>query len=293
MPIARLKTVNLNYLQLQPETISAEGCKDIVMVHGLATNLAFWYHLTPRFTKTHRVTLFDLRGHGKSSLPESGYTPEIMAEDLKELLATLGIEKAHFIGHSFGSSVVLNLAINCCDRVESLILADARLKLFQPHQVVSNWENWPQLKSVLKKLDIDFDENETEAGYQLLTQIARLKIKTAKEELPDSKLLSQLFFQGGSKRTAKLWLKLLETTTAWQDFTSYQTINCDRLKDLQKPTLAIYGERSPNLETARGLTKIWPEVQLKFVPLAGHFFPLSQPEKFLTPAIDFIQLNNY
>jgi hypothetical protein len=56
------------------------------MVHGLATNLAFWYiRYVSAFSKRYRVTLYDLRGHGRSSITDSGYTPKNMAVDLQKL----------------------------------------------------------------------------------------------------------------------------------------------------------------------------------------------------------------
>ena len=90
MPIALVNGVRLNYVQL--DNGGPDAREDLVMVHGLATNMAFWYFkygvaLADRF----RVTLYDLRGHGRSDMPQSGYTPEVLARDLAALLDHLGI----------------------------------------------------------------------------------------------------------------------------------------------------------------------------------------------------------
>jgi pimeloyl-ACP methyl ester carboxylesterase len=289
LPVIKLKDFSCHYLQLQPENQTNETCRDLVMVHGLATNLAFWYPLAPAFTKTHRVTLFDLRGHGKSSMPSDGYTPKQMAEDLKELMNALKIKTADLLGHSFGGSVVSHLATEYPEVVDRLILADIRLKLFQPQQQPSNWSHWEQLKPALEEIGISLDENETEAGYRLLKEIARLQAEKTKDKLPE--LLSKLFPQIGSHVTAKHWLKLLDTTTAWQDFTSPENIAIKQLEELNKPTLAIYGEYSPTLPTVYGLQKIWAHLIVEIIPQAGHFFPLSKPKQFTALVENFLKLN--
>lgn len=288
MPVIKLNSFDCHYLQLQPENQEAGTFQDLVMVHGLATNLAFWYPLAHVFTKTHRITLFDLRGHGRSSMPSNGYTPKQMAEDLKELMDNLGIKTADLLGHSFGGSVVLHLATQYQDLVERIILADVRLKLFQPQQKPSNWSHWQQLKPALEEIGINLDENETEAGYRLLLEIARLQTEKSKEELPQ--LLSNLFPQG-SKGTAKRWLKLLETTNAWQEFRNEENITLEQLEQLDKPVLAIYGEYSPTLPTAKKLQEIWSHLPLEIIPQAGHFFPLSKPKQFTTSVQNFFKLS--
>lgn len=94
MPTACLKTVDLHYLQLGEQNSQNSFPSDLVMVHGLAASLGFWSYTASVLAQTNRVTLFDLRGHGRSSMPQSGYTPRQMAEDLKELLDYLGDRKS-------------------------------------------------------------------------------------------------------------------------------------------------------------------------------------------------------
>lgn len=281
MPTARLTTVNLNYLQLGDR---AGFDRDLVMVHGLATNLAFWYQLAESFSSKYRVTLFDLRGHGRSSMPQDGYTPKQMAEDLKELIDVLEIEKAVFLGHSFGGSVVLNFACQYPEKIDRLILADVRLKLLQPQQKPKDWLNWERLQPILEEAGINLDEHETEAGYRLLTEVARSQVRDD-FTLPQS--LSNLFPQG-SKRTAQQWLKLLDTTNAWVDFVGPENITLEQLQQFNKPTLAIYGDRSPTLPTARALKQILSDLKFELVANAGHFFPVSQPEKLATAVENFL-----
>ena len=64
---------------------------DLVMIHGLSGNLAVWHlKMAPILQEHFRVLTYDLRGHGYSDVPPSGYTTADMAEDLTQLLDALG-----------------------------------------------------------------------------------------------------------------------------------------------------------------------------------------------------------
>ena len=88
MPKATLPSgLRLHYQQL------GEG-PDLVMVHGLTGNLAVWHlRIVPELTDHYRVLTYDLRGHGYSDAPPTGYTPDDMAGDLLGLLDALEIER--------------------------------------------------------------------------------------------------------------------------------------------------------------------------------------------------------
>src|SRR5438128_1947490 len=84
----------------------------IVMVHGITGNLAIWHlQIVPALMSSFHLTTYDLRGHGYSDVPPSVYTTADHASDLKRLLDSLGIEKPHIIGHSFGADISLHFSI--------------------------------------------------------------------------------------------------------------------------------------------------------------------------------------
>ena len=76
MPTATVNQIALHFLQIGTGP-------DVVMVHGLAANLAFWnLAIAPALAQSFRVTTYDLRGHGRSDMPPSGYTMRDMVGDL-------------------------------------------------------------------------------------------------------------------------------------------------------------------------------------------------------------------
>jgi len=76
----------------------------IVFIYGIACLMNHWHYQVEHFSKTHKVILFDIRGHHKSTpvANANNMTFEHLAFDLNGLMVHLGIEKAHMVGHSFG-----------------------------------------------------------------------------------------------------------------------------------------------------------------------------------------------
>lgn len=76
----------------------------IVFIYGIACLMNHWHHQVEHFSKTHKVILFDIRGHHKSTpvTDINNMKFDHLAFDVKTLLNHLEIKKAHFVGHSFG-----------------------------------------------------------------------------------------------------------------------------------------------------------------------------------------------
>ncbi|WP_239625146.1 alpha/beta hydrolase [Bradyrhizobium sp. I71] len=74
--------------------------------------------------ESYRVIVFDRPGFGHSLRPRNAvWTPEAQADLFKEALAHLGVQRAIVLGHSWGASVAVALAIRHPSLVEALVLA--------------------------------------------------------------------------------------------------------------------------------------------------------------------------
>ncbi|MFC5832022.1 alpha/beta fold hydrolase [Nonomuraea insulae] len=102
---------------------SADG-PPLLLVHGWGTDSHQWSWHIDALTAGHRVIAVDLRGHGYSSVPETGNTPRAMAGDLHVLLGRLGIPQAIAVGHSMGGQVVSILAVEHPESVRALVTLD-------------------------------------------------------------------------------------------------------------------------------------------------------------------------
>ena len=146
MPKIRVGGLNFHYWQ------SGEG-PDLVLVHGLGGNLAGW-HLTmvPELQQHYRVTTYDLRGHGRSDAPRSGYTTGDMAEDLCGLMDALNVGPARIVGHSWGADVVLHFALLHPERASQLVLIEAALLApLADRYRRKDWEGWPYVTRTLEQ----------------------------------------------------------------------------------------------------------------------------------------------
>lgn len=285
MGLVELHGVPINYRCL------GEG-SNVVLLHGLAANQAFWQlNVLLSLARSHRVTIYDLRGHGYSGMPPSGYTSAAMAEDLHHLLNHLNIPRADLVGHSFGGCVALNYAVLHPERVATLTIADSRLRAFQPEQRPSEWLNRDLNLQKLKDLGFDIPENETEVGFWLLEELANPKWRHERKKLRGSQLCIPFGGLNGGQRTADRWLELLRTTTARQEFHSLSGLTQEKLAAIQHPTMAVYGAKSPVLPSLHGLEKTLPNCKSIIVPGAGHFFPLTQPKLFVDLVRQFLEEN--
>lgn len=280
MPVALVNGVRLNYLQVD------DGPQDtrehLVMVHGLATNLAFWYfQYAPTVARRYRLTLFDLRGHGRSEMPASGYAPAVMAGDMAALLDQLGIAQAHFLAHSYGGVVTLNFACAHPERVSSLVLADSHLSAVRHVETRREWEYGQRIQPILDRYGVALDTHDPYFGYKLLTRVAEFQTNglSVPPELAD--VVTPLMGKAGN-RTAAQWLHLMATTSAEREMMGDDGLTLARLRALRFPILAMYGDNSQARLTGSELLEVWPHAVFRRVRDAGHFFPTSRPDEVLS-----------
>lgn len=103
-----------------------EGAGDppILMVHGFSCDGHDWMWQIPHFAERHRVIVVDLRGHGRSSVPEGGYVPTQFAADIAGLLDHLDTGPVVAMGHSLGGAIVSALAVEHPDLVSAVVSVD-------------------------------------------------------------------------------------------------------------------------------------------------------------------------
>lgn len=93
----------------------------LILVHGLGGTGNLWGGVVPTLSRTFRVVIPDLQGSGRT--PREGeISTGALATDLLELADSLGIERAHWVGHSYGALVLQLLAVKHPSRVASLAL---------------------------------------------------------------------------------------------------------------------------------------------------------------------------
>lgn len=100
-------------------TVVGEG-PALFFIHGIGARKTAWAKLTEHLKGDFTCIAYDLRGHGDSPLPDGRFGLDELVDDLEALRARLGIEKAHFAGHSLGGMIGPAYARRYPDRVLSL-----------------------------------------------------------------------------------------------------------------------------------------------------------------------------
>ncbi|HZR43685.1 MAG TPA: alpha/beta hydrolase [Ktedonobacteraceae bacterium] len=130
--------IRLHYLEWDPEHIriaqkthpSQHGEQEdsdnvpIVLLHGLGATADTWRLVAQHMYSKHLTLAFDLRGHGESDQPDSGYDLVTIAEDTIRGMAKLGLGQVALVGHGWGARVALVLAARHPALISHLILVD-------------------------------------------------------------------------------------------------------------------------------------------------------------------------
>jgi pimeloyl-ACP methyl ester carboxylesterase len=261
MPRAVLKSnLKLHYQQV------GDG-PDLVMIHGLTGNLAVWHlQIVPTLSEHYRILTYDLRGHGYSDVPQSGYSADDMATDLGELLDERGITRAALVGHSFGADVALYFALRHPERVSQVIAIEAALPAMVYLRDRDDWEGWDYWSDVLERSGHPVPpERRSDVDYLL-----RMSLEVPKKWGP----------LNGLPRNRRPFLRLLDTTTIAEDSQSIGTLTLEKIPAIRVPVCLIYSDASAFVGTYDYLIDHLPDARGVLLPRTewGHFGPLEQPE---------------
>jgi pimeloyl-ACP methyl ester carboxylesterase len=261
MPKVRLQNgVTIHYQRV------GEG-PDLVMVHGLTGNLAVWHLKIVGLLRDHfRVLTYDLRGHGYSDFPPTGYTAGDMAEDLLQLLDALEIERPCIVGHSYGADTALYFALKHPERVDTVVSIEAGLAALIHVRKREDWEGWDYWANVLERFGFPVPpERRTDIDYML-----RLSLQVPKIFGPAT----------GRPRKAGPLLRLLDETTMVEDYEVVGDLTLDNISRIQTPVELIGGHGSAFMATYDYLRNNLPNVTAHMLPASefAHFGPLEQPK---------------
>lgn len=280
--------LQMEYMDVKPDNYNG---KNIVLLHGKNFNGAYWKTTIEALTKKgYRVIVPDQIGFGKSSKPDNfQYTFQQLAQNTKQILDSLGVDKTAVLGHSMGGMVATRFALMYPEVTEKLILEnpigleDWKLKV--PYQNVDWWY-----------------QNELTQSYE--------KIK---------KYQLESYYDGKWKPEYDQWVNLLAGWTlnsdfkkiAWNSALTYDMIFTQpvvyEFENIKVPTLLIIGTRD---RTALGKPLVTEEVRKtmglyavlgketqeripnsKLVEISniGHMPHIESFDKFIQPLADFLE----
>lgn len=261
MPKILANGINLHYQRV------GSG-PDLIMIHGFTGNLAVWHlKMVPMLRREFCVTTYDLRGHGYSDMPPTGYSTDEMADDLRGLMDAMEIERAYVVAHSFGADAALNFAVRYPERLHKLVAIEATIPALIHLRDREDWEGWAFWSEALEMFGVTVPpDKRTDIDYMI-----RLSLQVPKVYGPAT----------GRARKPESTLRLLDETTLVKDYEKVGYLTLAAIEQIMTPTLLIYGESSAYLGTFRYLAEHLPNGETDLLPRTqwgGHFGPLEQPE---------------
>jgi pimeloyl-ACP methyl ester carboxylesterase len=245
---------------------------DVVLIHGITGNMAIWplIDLIDNLAVDFRVTYYDLRGHGYSDTPPSGYTSADMARDLRGLQQTLGLGPMYLVGHSFGAVVALHTAVVYPEQVRGVVLSDAYFPaLHHLEPDITQWEGWEAYKAQTQRAGLEVSPDDWFDVGKHCRQVAALS--------PER--LTMFLAEVGRPGLERL--VRLASTSCGADVQAVAGLSAQRIVGVQQPVLALYGERSPFLATCQFLKENLPHCKAALVPGAQHLAHEENPQQFV------------
>ena len=239
----------------------------LILVHGSSTDTRMWDDQFQVLANYYRVLRYDMRGHGKSDLPNT--EPYSHAIDLNAIMGHLSIEKAHLAGLSSGGTTVIDFALSYPDKILSLI----------PISISPTNPN--STKSSTSEIDAAIVTTFNESGKMAATQIAY--------EHP--------VFNPAIKnpRTSKRMKQYLDEADFWRmsrkDPIITEPSQITQLHNILVPTLIIIGELDiPEIHTGSdSLVNGIKRSEKYAMSGCGHMVNMEDPEIFNSLVLDFLE----
>jgi len=249
---------------------SEENKQWVTFIHGAGGSSSIWFKQIKSFSRFFNLLLIDLRGHGKSKnhlsdLSNSAYTFDEIAAEVIEVLDHEKIQRSHFMGISLGTILIRTMAETHPERVKSMILGGAILKLNFRSRLLMRFGN--ATKSILPYMWL----------YKMLAFII-MPNRNHKE----SRLL---FIREAKKLYQKEFIRWFRLTTEL-----IPLLKIFRQEQIKIPTLYVMGAQDymflPAVEKVVAQHNL---SQLQIIPDCGHVVNVERPQKFNHLVIGFLQ----
>ncbi|MCK0158525.1 alpha/beta hydrolase [Cellulophaga sp. F20128] len=255
----------LNYTTYRHDTSE----KWVTFIHGAGGSSSIWFKQLRAFKGQFNILLVDLRGHGGSKhsfkdVYDEKYTFNFLTEDIVQVLEHEKVIKSHFIGISLGTILIRNLAENYPEKVESMVLGGAILKLNFRSQLLM------RLGVVFKSI----------VPYLWLYKFFAFVIMPNKNH-KESRLL---FVREAKKLYQKEFIRWFKLTADINPLLRFF-----RTKDIKIPVLYIMGEEDYMfLPSIRKVVQQQASSELIVVKDCGHVVNVEQPDVFNQKVIRYI-----
>jgi pimeloyl-ACP methyl ester carboxylesterase len=245
----------------------------LLLICGTSQSHRLWAPLLPALSARYRVISYDHRGIGNSDRGEGPISMASLANDAAALLDELGVDRAHVLGWSLGSTVAQELALAHPERVATLVLAATwgRTDAFQA--------------SVFTGLSHPWRTGHRDAALAALGIAYSPELLNSPEFLPLMQQLEPLFPSSPSQ--------MATVAEQWDADLAHDAL--DRLEQITAPTLVIAGEQ--DLLTPPGQGRVVADripgarFELFTGPGSSHAALMERPDEFTDLVLGHVSKN--
>jgi 3-oxoadipate enol-lactonase len=231
----------------------------IVFLHSLGAKSDLWNSQMNYFKENYQVVTIDARGHGKtdSCIP---FKVKDCANDVRAILDSLNVHKAHIVGISMGGHIALELYQMVPGRISSITLSNTFAKI--PEQIRDEKMN---ARLILLEQD------------NFVEEWARISV----HEGADQQLINQAIrLYGCSKEDYK---------SAWIEINHVDYSRMLNSVDVQVLVLTGDKDNIAPVQLAQYLHEQIRGSRLDLIGQAGHLANLSNPKEFNEKVASFLK----
>lgn len=248
----------------------------VVLVHGLLLDSLASYYLSiaPALAARARVLLYDMRGHGRSEQPPTGYTMDDFVADLIALLDAEGLaEPVVLVGNSYGGHITLRAAVAHPKRFLGIAMIDPQLDV-------------PDFRDEMSKLLAATPEERERRAFESMGRwlgdnaavrdpVAGAEtVKRSRAATIDTLLQRPKSRPSPGVRTT---LGLARDTTLVADLARTAPISDTEIAAIACPVLVVYGEHSEMRCHEARLARLLPGLRVAVVPGMRHTVLMEAP----------------
>jgi pimeloyl-ACP methyl ester carboxylesterase len=236
--------------------------RPVLFLHGWPDSWFSFSRVLELLPDDVRAIAVDQRGFGDSERPASGYSIAEMADDALALLDSLGVPRATFVGHSFGSFVARRVALAHPNRVARLVLIGTG---FSPANAVMR----------------DLQESLHDLPDPIPVEFAReFQSSTACRPLPAE--FFERIIEESLKLPPRLWKLLIDRLLEYDD--------TNELSRIAAPTQLLWGEKDALFSRAEqdAFMAALPGARFSIYDETGHCPNWEQPERVAADIVAFL-----
>lgn len=245
----------------------------LVLLHGFGASTYAWRKVIPGLAASFHVIAIDLNGFGYTERPKdfASYTREGQADLVLRVMDVLGIDRAHFMSHSYGGGITIWLASRHPERLRSMVLVDSSA----PTYSIDRRSRMAGVRPIAR------------LGLRLLLRPGSVR-RSLVGSVYDSSLVTPELVREYYDR-----LRIEGVLDAYIGLTAPVRTPPEpvRLESIQVPTLLVWGsdDRLIAVQAGRKAAGLFPHGEFVVLQRTGHLPMEERPEELLVVALPFLE----